>query len=411
MELKQSPLAPSHFPVMPRINGLDLFFAETGLKYLGRPDLLLANFSPGTAVAGILTKSTTPGVPVQWCKNHLGKGVARGLIVNAGNANVFTGEQGRVAVEKIAHAAASTLDCLPSEVMLASTGVIGEFLEYEKITAAISNLQQNFKKADWETAARAISTTDTFPKGAIRTSKIGDVPVTITGIAKGSGMIAPDMATMLAFVFTDACLDSSILLPLLKRHAGTTFNCITVDSDTSTSDTLMIFATNQVNNQPHPSNHKDPLLRDFDKALHDVLLDLAIQIIKDGEGAQKLIQIDIKGATSKSSARRIGLAIANSPLVKTAIAGEDANWGRVVMAVGKSGERANRDRMAISFGNIPIANNGKMVSEYDETPVSAHMRGKEIHIEVDVGVGKGKASVWTCDFSHGYIDINADYRS
>jgi glutamate N-acetyltransferase/amino-acid N-acetyltransferase len=295
--------------------------------------------------------------------------------------------------------------------MVASTGVIGEPLEHEKITAKIAELPARFGLDHWELAAKAISTTDTFTKGAHLTAEIAGVPVNIVGIAKGSGMIAPDMATMLAFVFTDAKLDTSVLQPMLKRNADTTFNSITVDGDTSTSDTLLLFATGKA--EPHlaPADHRDPLLRGFEKALHSVLKDLAIQVARDGEGAQKLIQINVTGAASKRAARKIGLAIANSPLVKTAVAGEDANWGRVVMAVGKSGEKADRDAMSVAFGGIEIARDGARVASFDEAPVTAHMKGREVLIETDVGVGRGKATVWTCDLTHGYININADYRS
>jgi glutamate N-acetyltransferase/amino-acid N-acetyltransferase len=388
-----------------------LAVVESGLKYKDRPDLLLAAFAPGTTVAGVLTQSTAPGAPVEWCRAHLSAGIARALVVNAGNANVFTGAMGRVAVEAMAAASASAVGCGPAEVMVASTGVIGEPLEYEKITAKIAELPARFGLDHWELAAKAISTTDTFTKGAHLTADIAGVPVNIVGIAKGSGMIAPDMATMLAFVFTDAKIEASVLQPMLKRNADTTFNSITVDGDTSTSDTLLLFATGKA--EPHlaPADHRDPLLRGFEKALHGVLKDLAIQVARDGEGAQKLIQINVTGAASKRAARKIGLAIANSPLVKTAVAGEDANWGRVVMAVGKSGEKADRDVMSVAFGGIEIAREGARVKGFDEAPVTAHMKGREVLIETDVGVGRGKATVWTCDLTHGYININADYRS
>jgi glutamate N-acetyltransferase/amino-acid N-acetyltransferase len=411
MDLKVSPLAPARFPEMPEIAGLRLAVVGSGLKYKDRPDLLLAAFAPGTTVAGVLTQSTAPGAPVEWCRAHLSAGIARALVVNAGNANVFTGAKGRVAVEAMAAASASAVGCRPAEVMVASTGVIGEPLEHEKITAKIAELPARFGLDHWELAAKAISTTDTFTKGAHLTAEIAGVPVNIVGIAKGSGMIAPDMATMLAFVFTDAKLDTSVLQPMLKRNADTTFNSITVDGDTSTSDTLLLFATGKA--EPHlaPADHRDPLLRGFEKALHSVLKDLAIQVARDGEGAQKLIQINVTGAASKRAARKIGLAIANSPLVKTAVAGEDANWGRVVMAVGKSGEKADRDAMSVAFGGIEIARDGARVASFDEAPVTAHMKGREVLIETDVGVGRGKATVWTCDLTHGYININADYRS
>lgn len=411
MDLEISPLAPKRFPEMPAIAGVRIAVGESGVKYQGRPDLFLAEFAPGTTVAGVLTQSTAPGAPVQWCREHMGAGTARGLVVNAGNANVFTGAKGRVAVEAMAVASAKALSCGPKEVMIASTGVIGEPLEHEKITAEIVKLPARFGVNDWEQAAKAISTTDTFTKGASTTVEIGGVPVTICGIAKGSGMIAPDMATMLAFVFTDAKLDVAVLQPMLKRNADTTFNSITVDGDTSTSDTLMLFATGKAAPHPAPKDLRDPVLRKFEKALHSVLKDLAVQVACDGEGAQKLIRIDVRGAVSTRAARKIGLAIANSPLVKTAVAGGDPNWGRVVMAVGKSGEKADRDLMSVAFGGIEIARDGARVEDYDEAPVAAHMTGTEVLIEADVGVGRGKATVWTCDLTHGYININADYRS
>ncbi len=411
MELKISPLAPEGFPNMPVVPGVRHAVAESGLKYKGRPDLLLIGFAPGTTVAGILTRSTTPGAPVQWCRECLPAGIACGLVVNAGNANVFTGVKGRHAVEATAAAAAEVLGCQTHEVMVASTGVIGEPLEHEKLTAAIRMLPARMAAGNWQEAATAITTTDTFAKGATAVTDIHGVPVTIAGIAKGSGMIAPDMATMLAFVFTDARLDVAVLQSLLKRTTATTFNSITVDGDTSTSDTLLLFATGQAGRHPAPSGDRDPVLRRFEAALHSVLKDLAIQVARDGEGAQKLIQINVSGAISARAARRIGLVIANSPLVKTAVAGEDANWGRIVMAVGKSGEKADRDRMSVAFGGIEIARDGARVDDYDEAPVSEHMRGREILIEADVGVGRGRATVWTCDLTHGYIDINADYRS
>ncbi len=411
MDHKVSPLAPERFPDMPAVAGVRVAVAESGLRYKGRPDLLLAEFAPGTAVAGVLTRSTAPGAPVQWCREHLGAGKARGLVVNAGNANVFTGAKGKAAVRAMAKASADALGCKPAQVMIASTGVIGEPLPYEKITAEIAKLPARFGRDGWERAAKAISTTDTFTKGATATARIGGVPVTIVGIAKGSGMIAPNMATMLSFVFTDAKLDASVLQPMLKRNVDTTFNSITVDGDTSTSDTLLLFATGKAGTHPRPRDHRDPVLLEFEKALHSVFKDLAIQIARDGEGAQKLIQVNVRGAASTRAARKIGLSIANSPLVKTAIAGEDANWGRIVMAVGKSGEKADRDRMSVAFGGIEIARDGARVENYNEAPVTAHMKGREVLIETDVGVGKGKATVWTCDLTHGYIEINADYRS
>ena len=411
MDLPVSPLAPESFPEMPAVAGVRIAVANTGLKYRDRPDLLLAALEPGTAVAGVLTRSSAPGAPVQWCRDHLRHGTSCGLVVNAGNANVFTGAKGRDAVASTAATAAAALGCRAEEVLVASTGVIGEPLEVEKITSGIAGLIPRLAPGCWLDAAVAISTTDTFSKGASARTEIAGVPITIAGVAKGSGMIAPDMATMLAFVFTDARLDAGVLQSMLQRNTETTFNSVTVDGDTSTSDTLLLFATGSAGAHPQPTGSRDPVLRRFEAALHAVLQDLAIQIARDGEGAQKLIRIDVRGAASRRAARKIGLSIANSPLVKTAVAGEDANWGRIVMAVGKSGEKADRDRMSVAFGGIEIARDGARVENYDEGPVAAHMRGREILIETDVGVGRGRATVWTCDLTHGYININADYRS
>jgi glutamate N-acetyltransferase/amino-acid N-acetyltransferase len=411
MDLEISPLAPENFPKMPGVAGVRMATAETGEKYKGRPDLLLIELKQDTTVAGALTKSTAPGHPVSWCKRNLKLGKARGLIVNAGNANVFTGKQGLRAVEETVKSVREMFCCRDDEIFVASTGVIGEKLDHKKITQQIPKLSCKFQTNKWKQAAIAITTTDTFPKGAFRSVKIGTTSINVVGIAKGSGMIAPDMATMLSFIFTDAHIPQPILQSLLNRNVETTFNSITVDSDTSTSDTLLLFATGSSSNHPTPSNYLDPILRDFEKALNEVMLDLAKQIVRDGEGAQKLIRVDVVGATSKKSARRIGLSIANSPLVKTAIAGEDANWGRIVMAVGKSGEKADRDKMSVSFGGIKIAKNGGVIDGYDEKPVTEHMQGREVNIEVDAGVGRGHATVWTCDLTHGYININADYRS
>ena len=411
MALQTSPLAPASFPRIPDIAGVRVAVGETGIKYRDRADLLLVELAEGTAVAGVLTRSTTPGAPVQWCRERLPSGRARGLLVNAGNANVFNGIGGRQAVEATAAAAARALGCTAEDMFLASTGVIGEPLEHDRITEEIGRLPAQLATGNWPAAARSIMTTDTFSKGATATAMIDGVPVHLAGIAKGSGMIMPDMATMLAFVFTDANLDPAVLTPMLRRNADKTFNSITVDSDTSTSDTLLLFSTGCAGGPGDITNHRDRRLRDFERALHAVLQDLALQVARDGEGAQKLIRIDVRGAASARAARQIGLSIANSPLVKTAVAGEDANWGRVVMAVGKSREKANRDRLAIAFGGIEIARDGTRVADYDEEPVTEHMRGREVLIEVDVGVGRGRATVWTCDLTHGYIDINADYRS
>ena len=410
MDLEISPLAPKSFPQMPFVNGVRMTTAKTETKYKGRSDLLLIDLVSGTSVAGVLTKSTAPGHPVIWCRDRLPKGKARGLVVNAGNANVFNGKSGMQAVEAIAKSVGTLLHCTKNEVYVASTGVIGEKLDPSKIVEKIATLDDDLQNQNWKDAAIAITTTDTFPKGSHRVVKVGKTTVNLVGIAKGSGMIAPDMATMLGFIFTDAQIPASILQKLLSRNVKSTFNSITVDSDTSTSDTLLLFATG-VAEHPIPSNDHDPILKEFEIGLNEVMLDLATQIVRDGEGAQKLIKINVRRASSAISARRIGLSIANSPLVKTAIAGEDANWGRVVMAVGKSGEKADRDKMGVWFGGIKIAENGGVVDNYDEKPVTKHMQGHEVLLDVDVGVGRGVATVWTCDLTHRYISINADYRS
>ena len=410
MDLEISPLAPKSFPQMPFVNGVRIATAKTESKYKGRSDLLLIDLVSGTSVAGVFTKSTAPGHPVIWCRDKLPKGKARGLVVNAGNANVFNGRSGMQAVESIAKSVSALLHCTKNEVYVASTGVIGEKLDSTKIVEKITALDVNLQNQDWKDAAIAITTTDTFPKGSHKVIKVGKTAVNLVGIAKGSGMIAPDMATMLGFIFTDAQIPAQMLQKLLTRNVKSTFNSITVDGDTSTSDTLLLFATG-VAEHPVPSNDLDPILKEFEIGLNEVMLDLATQIVRDGEGAQKLIKINIRGASSPASARRVGLSIANSPLVKTAIAGEDANWGRVVMAVGKSGEKADRDKMGVWFGGIKIAENGGVVDNYDERPVAKHMQGHEVIIDVDVGVGRGTATVWTCDLTHGYININADYRS
>ena len=410
MDLEISPLAPKSFPQMPFVNGVRMATAKTKTKYKGRSDLLLIDLVSGTSVAGVLTKSTAPGHPVIWCRDKLQKGKARGLVVNAGNANVFNGKSGMQAVEAIAKSVGTLLHCAKNEVYVASTGVIGERLDPTKIVEKIATLKDDLQNQNWKDAAIAITTTDTFPKGSHRVVKVGETSVNLVGIAKGSGMIAPDMATMLGFIFTDAQIPAQILQKLLTRNVKSTFNSITVDGDTSTSDTLLLFATG-VAEHSVPSNDHDPILKAFEIGLNEVMLDLAKQIVRDGEGAQKLIKINVSGASSSTSARRIGLSIANSPLVKTAIAGEDANWGRVVMAVGKSGEKADRDKLGVWFGGIKIAENGGVVDNYDERPVAKHMQGHEVIIDVDVGVGRGTATVWTCDLTHGYININADYRS
>ncbi|MBX6742142.1 MAG: bifunctional glutamate N-acetyltransferase/amino-acid acetyltransferase ArgJ [Acetobacteraceae bacterium] len=408
-DLPVSPLA-LPLPEIPPVPGVRLGSIEAGIRYKGRADLTMMEFAPGTTVAGVFTRNKCPGAPVDWCRAALKGGRARALVVNAGNANVFTGKAGREAVEASAAAAAKLVGCEPGEVFLASTGVIGEPLPHERLTAALPALHGALSPGRWQDAARAIMTTDTFPKASVRTASIGGARVTIAGIAKGSGMIAPDMATMLSFVATDARIPAPALQALLERGVARSFNCITVDSDTSTSDTLLLFATGQAAHAEVPAEG-GAILADFARALDEVLMDLALMVARDGEGAQKLIRIDVTGAVSDDSARRIGMAIANSPLVKTAIAGEDANWGRIVMAVGKAGEPADRDRLSVAVGGIWMARDGGVVPGYDEAPVVAHMKGREVEITVDIGLGQGRATVWTCDLTHGYIDINGSYRS
>lgn len=408
--LKPSPFAPETFPDMPTIPGVRLGAVEAGIRYQGRTDLFLAELAPGTQVAGVLTRSLTRSAPVDWCQQVLPKGTARAMLVNAGNANAFTGKAGMETVAHMTEAAAKALGCEREDILIASTGVIGEKLPSEKVEEAMPALVKSVKEGNWEEAAKAIMTTDTFPKATCAEAKIGDFTIKIAGIAKGSGMIAPDMATMLSFVFTDANIPAPILRSLLKKATDRSFNCMTVDGDTSTSDTLLLAATGKAGNvAPHSTD--DPALVDFYEKLEAVLVELAQLTAKDGEGASKFITIDVTGAENDTAARRIALSIANSPLVKTAVAGEDANWGRVVMAVGKAGERADRDKLTVAMGGIVIAEKGEGVPDYDEAPVAEHLKGREVHIAADVGIGDGKARVWTCDLTHGYIDINADYRS
>lgn len=409
--LPVSPLAPATRPSLPPIPGCRIATREAGVRYSGRRDVLLMEFAPGTTVAGVLTRNQMPGAPVDWCRTHLPAGAARGLVVNAGNANVFTGRHGAMACAETAKAAAAAIGCAPSEILLASTGVIGEPIRYERIVEHLPAAHAALEANAWDAAAATIMTTDTFPKVATRTANIRGLPVTINGIAKGSGMIAPEMATMLSFVVTDAALPAPVLQAMLSRGVNRSFNAITVDSDQSTSDAVLLFATGQGQAHVTVDGPGDPALRDFRTKLEDLLHDLAMQVVRDGEGASKLIRVAVAGAASERAAKRIAMTIADSPLVKTAIAGEDANWGRIVMAVGKSGQKADRDRLSIEIGGIAVARNGARVDGYDEAPVAAHMKGREIDIAVDVGVGRGRAVVWTCDLTHGYIDINADYRS
>ena len=404
-----SPLA-LPFPALPPLPGVRLASGEAGIRYRNRVDLVLAEFAPGTRVAGVFTRNRCPGAPIDWCRAALAGGIARGLVVNAGNANVFTGRAGYQATQATAASAAALLGCTPAEVFLASTGVIGEVLPHDRITVALPVLHGQLSDAGWEGAARGIMTTDTFPKGARRTARIGGTTVSIQGIAKGSGMIAPDMATMLCFVATDAVLPAALLQALLADGVARSFNRTTVDSDTSTSDTVLLFATGRAGNAK-VAEAADPALAEFAAALDSLLLELALLVVRDGEGAQKLVRIDVSGATSDASAQRVALAVANSPLVTPASAGEAANGGRSVMAVGKRGEPADRDTLSVGVGGTWMARHGAVVLGYDEAPVVAHMRGRELEIAIDLGLGQGSGRAWTCDLTHGYIDINGSYRS
>jgi len=408
-----SPLAPTDVPEMPPIAGVKLATAAAGIRYRGRTDVLLAVLDKGTTVAGVFTQSKCASAPVDWCRAKLSRGTARALVVNSGNANAFTGKSGRQATAMTAAVAAKAVGCSPNEVFLASTGVIGEPLDATKFDGVLAGLAESADPGDWMSAARAIMTTDTFPKVATKSVKLGKTKVTINGMAKGSGMIAPDMATMLSFVFTDAPLSSGALQSLLKSGVEDTFNAVTIDGDTSTSDTLLAFATGSAakNGAPRISRASDPRLKAFTKAFREVLADLSEQVARDGEGARKLVEILVEGAVSKSSARRIAMSVANSPLVKTAIAGEDANWGRVVMAVGKAGEPANRDKLSISFNGIRVAKSGARDPSYDEAEVSRAMKQPKITIKVSLGLGKGRDRVLTCDLTKEYVAINGDYRS
>jgi glutamate N-acetyltransferase/amino-acid N-acetyltransferase len=418
MSTAVSPLAPTDVPDMPVIAGVRLATAAAGIRYKGRTDVLLAVMDKGTAVAGVFTQSKCPSAPVEWCRAKLGRGgskggSARALVVNSGNANAFTGKTGRQATTLTAAIAAKAAGCSPNEVFLASTGVIGEPLDATKFNGVLGTLAGQAVPGEWMAAAKAIMTTDTFPKVATATVKLGKAKVTINGMAKGAGMIAPDMATMLAFVFTDAPIAAGALQSLLASGVEDTFNAVTIDGDTSTSDTLLAFATGAAaaNGAPKISRASDPRLKAFTKAFRAVLADLAEQVARDGEGARKLVEIIVEGAMSKKSARRIAMSVANSPLVKTAIAGEDANWGRVVMAVGKAGEPANRDKLSISFNGIRVASRGARDPSYDEAEVSAAMKNPKIQIKIALGLGKGRDRVLTCDLTKEYIAINGDYRS
>jgi glutamate N-acetyltransferase / amino-acid N-acetyltransferase len=411
MSIAVSPLAPADVPDMPPIAGVRLATAAAGIRYADRTDVLLALFEPGTTTAGVFTRSKCPSAPVEWCRAHLKGGKARALVVNSGNANAFTGKNGRDACRFTAQLAARAIGCKPADVLLASTGVIGESLNAQAFDGVMEGMVAKAQADEFLPAARAIMTTDTFPKVATAEAKIGRAKVTINGIAKGAGMIAPDMATMLSFIFTDAPLPAAALQSLLKDSVTDTFNAVTIDGDTSTSDTLMIFATGKAGDAPRIARAADPRLKDFRRALHGVMANLSEQIARDGEGARKLVEIIVEGAVSKVSARRIAMSIANSPLVKTAIAGEDANWGRVVMAVGKAGEPANRDKLSIWFGGIRVAHKGARDPGYDEASVSAVMKKPEISLKVALGLGKGRDRVLTCDLTKEYVAINGDYRS
>ncbi len=401
-----SPLAPAAFPQLPVIDGVTFATIAAGVRYQGRTDVMLANLVSGTVVAGVFTRSATRAAPVLDCQKKIGalSNAPAAILVNSGNANAFTGKNGIESVDAITAAVAQTCDVDQSRVFTSSTGVIGEPLAHDRITASLNALHAALRPDGIADAARAIMTTDTFPKGATATVEIEGKPVKIAGIAKGSGMIAPDMATMLVYIFSDALIEQNALQTLLSDYTDSTFNCITVDSDTSTSDSLLMAATGR-------SGVDVTGNAAFSSAVHDVMLDLAHQVVRDGEGATKFVEINVTGADNDADAKKHAMAIANSPLIKTAIAGEDPNWGRVVMAVGKSGAKADRDRLSIRFGDVQVAKDGWRSPDYSETDAAAHMKGEHIVIGVDIGLGTGASTVWTCDLTHGYIDINADYRS
>jgi len=405
----RSPLAPAAFPALPAIAGVTLRVARARYKEWDRCDLTYVDLAPGTAVAGVFTRNICCSSEVELGREQVKGGAGRALIVNAGNSNAFTGYRGREAVEQIMAQVADHIGCAPQEVFVSSTGVIGVPLPKDKAREGVA-AALTAAPCSWEAAAETIGTTDTFAKGAAARAVVGDRTVQIAGIVKGSGMIAPDMATMLGYIFTDAAVAPALLQQMLSEATGGTFNSITVDSDTSTSDTVLLFATGQAGN-PVLASRDDAGADALYAAIQQVALDLAHQVVRDGEGASKFIEVQVTGAVSDDSARRVAFAIANSPLVKTAIAGEDANWGRVVMAVGKAGEPADRDRLAIRFGDHWVAKDGLPVDGYDEAPVAAHLKGQDIRIGADLGLGEGRATVWTCDLTHGYISINADYRS
>ncbi|MBV9288201.1 MAG: bifunctional glutamate N-acetyltransferase/amino-acid acetyltransferase ArgJ [Hyphomicrobiales bacterium] len=406
-----SRLAPKEYPALPPISGARFATAAAGVRHPGRTDVMIALFDEPAAAAGVFTRSKCASAPVDWCRAHLPGGRARALIVNSGNANAFTGHKGIQAVETVAHAAAEITGASASEIFMASTGVIGEPMEGNRIARVIGELVAEAKEDRLLDAAKAIMTTDTYPKIATARVPLGDAEVTINGIAKGAGMIAPDMATMLSYVFTDAPIASRALQAMLSKSVERSFNAITVDSDMSTSDTLMIFATGAARNAPHVEDAADRRLAAFRRALDELLRNLAHQVVRDGEGARKFIEVNVAGAANRKAAKRIAMSIANSPLVKTACAGEDANWGRVVMAVGKAGEKAERDKLAIWFGKIRVAYQGLRDPAYDEAATSAYMKRDSIVITADLGIGRGRATVWTCDLTKEYVAINGDYRS
>ena len=413
MSTTVSPLAPKTHPRMPAIDGVRIATAEAGIKYKNRTDLMVMVFDEGTEVAGVFTRSKCPSAPVDYCRDNLKAGKARILVVNSGNANAFTGKKGRQSTAMTGETAAKAAGCKPGDVFLASTGVIGEPLDAGKFSHLLANMVKDAEPTLWADAGKAIMTTDTYPKYATAKVKLGDADVTINGIAKGAGMIAPDMATMLSFVATDAPIAAPVLQDLLSKGVGKTFNSVTVDSDTSTSDTLLLFATGAAagNGAPRITDPKDARLGQFRRALNRILKSLALQVVRDGEGARKQVEVTVTGAKSARSAKRIALSVANSPLVKTAVAGEDANWGRVVMAVGKAGEPADRDLLSVWFGDIRVAHNGERDPDYSEAATSTYMKGDEIRIVADIGIGRGKATVWTCDLTKEYVEINGDYRS
>ena len=408
-----SPLAPKAFPGLPAIAGAEFAAIQAGVRYTGRPDVMMARLAPGTQIAGTFTRSATRAAPVLDCEAKIRRkddGAGAAIVVNAGNANAFTGQHGQDAVEAITAAAAQATGVPQARVFTSSTGVIGEPLPHERVTTVLDQLAATLSPGGLSDAARAIMTTDTFPKGAAARVVVDGQVINIAGIAKGSGMIAPDMATMLVYIFTDAAIARAPLQRLVTRLTNETFNCITVDGDTSTSDTLLVAATGQ-SSAPALTDMRSPAARDFAAALRNVMLDLAQQVVRDGEGATKFIEVAVSGAASKEDARKVAMSIANSPLVKTAAAGEDPNWGRVVMAVGKSGAEADRDRLSIRFGDILVAEKGWVAEGYSEADGAAYMKNDELVIAVDLGLGRAKATVWTCDLTSRYIEINADYRS